>query len=266
MKVFFTIYIFYSGYDKLSQWGFSISGCIDGYSRRLMWLEVGPSNSDPRYIAKYYLDSVTNLQYCPMLLVTDPGSENVIIASIQSYLRRSGNDSFSGALSHRYCKSTSNQRIEAWWSLMRRDRIDWWITFFRGLDRNGDYNKSSLLEKYCMRFLMMPILKVTLHGISNRWNKHRINTNRNANNPAGIPDVLYFGADERFGKVAEPQDTHFMQAYTAEQSISGSLEFDTFARTWASENNIPRQYSTPHEALQSFFELRRHALVTYEGS
>jgi hypothetical protein len=46
------------GYDKLKPFGFAISGCIDGYSRRIMWLEVGPSNSNPRYIAKYYLDCI----------------------------------------------------------------------------------------------------------------------------------------------------------------------------------------------------------------
>jgi hypothetical protein len=42
----------------LKPFGFAISGCIDGYSRRIMWLEVGPSNSNPHYIAKYYLDCV----------------------------------------------------------------------------------------------------------------------------------------------------------------------------------------------------------------
>ncbi|EDO46933.1 predicted protein [Nematostella vectensis] len=29
------------GYDKLKPYGFCIHGCIDGYSRRIMWLEVG---------------------------------------------------------------------------------------------------------------------------------------------------------------------------------------------------------------------------------
>lgn len=28
------------GYDKLKPFGFCIHGCIDGYSRRLMWLEA----------------------------------------------------------------------------------------------------------------------------------------------------------------------------------------------------------------------------------
>ncbi|CAH3142902.1 unnamed protein product, partial [Porites lobata] len=35
------------GYDKLKPFGFCISGCIDGYSRRVMFLEVAASNNDP---------------------------------------------------------------------------------------------------------------------------------------------------------------------------------------------------------------------------
>lgn len=46
------------GHDKLKPFGFSVHGCIDGFSRRLLWLEVGPTNKNPEVIAKYYLDAV----------------------------------------------------------------------------------------------------------------------------------------------------------------------------------------------------------------
>ena len=35
------------GHDKLKPFGFSVHGCIDGFSRRLIWLEVGPTNKNP---------------------------------------------------------------------------------------------------------------------------------------------------------------------------------------------------------------------------
>ena len=41
------------GYDKLKPFGFAIHGAIDGYSRRILCLNVGPSNNDPRVIASY---------------------------------------------------------------------------------------------------------------------------------------------------------------------------------------------------------------------
>ena len=35
------------GYDKLKPYGFSIHGCIDGFSRKIIWMEVDPSNKEP---------------------------------------------------------------------------------------------------------------------------------------------------------------------------------------------------------------------------
>lgn len=52
------MYFTHFRYDKIKPYGFAINGAIDGYSRRIMWLEVGPSNSDPHYVAKYYMDCV----------------------------------------------------------------------------------------------------------------------------------------------------------------------------------------------------------------
>lgn len=40
-------YIWYmDGYDKLKLFGFCVYGVIDGYSRRILWFEVGIINND----------------------------------------------------------------------------------------------------------------------------------------------------------------------------------------------------------------------------
>ena len=39
------------GRDKLKPFGFSIHGCIDGFSRNLILLEVASSNKKPELIA-----------------------------------------------------------------------------------------------------------------------------------------------------------------------------------------------------------------------
>jgi hypothetical protein len=49
------------GHDKLKRWGFAIHGCCDGYSRYAIWLRVGYSNNDPRYILSYYLDAIEDI-------------------------------------------------------------------------------------------------------------------------------------------------------------------------------------------------------------
>ena len=35
------------GNDKLKRFGFAIHGCIDGFSRKLIWLFVSTTNNDP---------------------------------------------------------------------------------------------------------------------------------------------------------------------------------------------------------------------------
>lgn len=100
---------------------------------------------------------------------TDPGTENSIVAVIQPVLRHIGSDSFAGCNSHRYGKSPSNQvsksqmtivygyhlytniiiqRIEAFWSQLRKSVTDWWIQFFKEFQRDGHFNSTTFYHMY----------------------------------------------------------------------------------------------------------------------
>ena len=76
------------GYYKLKPWGFPIHGCIDGFTRCIMWLEVAHSNNLPEYAAMYYVEADKDLGGCPVEVVTDFGTENGLLASIQTYFRQ----------------------------------------------------------------------------------------------------------------------------------------------------------------------------------
>ena len=69
------------------------------------------------------------LHYC--------GTENIVIAGTQRFLRADCNDDLAGEKSHRYGPSTGNQRIEAWWANLRRSHLTWWINFFKDLVDRG---------------------------------------------------------------------------------------------------------------------------------
>ena len=74
------------GYDKLKPFGFSIHGCVDGFSgfsRRILWLEFQRSNKNPRLIARYFLNSVKGAHGCPACVYTDRGTENGILVAMQ---------------------------------------------------------------------------------------------------------------------------------------------------------------------------------------
>lgn len=93
-----------------------------------MFLEVASSNNDPKIIAGYYLECVKEVGGCPRLVETDCGTKNGVLASLESVFREQDQDQFSGLGGLRYGTSTSNQQIEAWWSIFQRFRSDWWIS------------------------------------------------------------------------------------------------------------------------------------------
>ena len=82
---------------------------MDGFSRRILWLEVTRSNNDPKVVAAFYLKQVKELGGCPLLLVTDCGSENGIAASIQCMFRTNDQDELAGVKQVLLitCKSTN---------------------------------------------------------------------------------------------------------------------------------------------------------------
>ena len=50
------------GYDKLKPFDFSIHGCIDGFNRKIMWLEIVKTNNNPHVIGKLFLDCIKEIK------------------------------------------------------------------------------------------------------------------------------------------------------------------------------------------------------------
>ena len=80
------------GNDKLVPFGIGISGCIDGFSRKLIWLNAYVTNKDPRIIGRYFLDAVIDIGGCPQIVRGDAGTENVNMRRIQEFLCSSKTD------------------------------------------------------------------------------------------------------------------------------------------------------------------------------
>ena len=69
------------GYDKLKPYGFPIHACIDGFSRKVLWLKVVRSNNNPVVVAKSYLEVVRENGGCPTKVRSDCGTENGLLAA-----------------------------------------------------------------------------------------------------------------------------------------------------------------------------------------
>lgn len=179
------------GYDKLKPYGFPVHGCIDGFSRRVMWLKVTRSNNDPSVVGRFFLECVVETGACPTLVRTDRGTENGTMATIQCFLRRNHHDQLSGIKAHRYGSSHSNQRIEAWWSQLKSSWSSWWIDFFKDLIDQGQLDTSNKLQMECVWFCFHTIIQNELNEAKDNWNSHHIRKSRN-HTPSGIPNKLYF--------------------------------------------------------------------------
>ena len=171
------------GYDKLKPWGFPIHGAIDGFSRKIIWLNVTRSNNSPDNIAQFYLKAVKDFNGCPVTMVTDLGTENGLVAAIQSYFRDNHD-------AHRYVPSPRNQRIEGWWSFFSKNRSTWWRNFFSDLESSEKIDLSYDLSKECVWYCFHDLLQRDIDTVKDHWNTHRIRRSR-YNTVSGRPDSLF---------------------------------------------------------------------------
>ena len=178
----------------MKPFGFSAHGCIDGFSRRLLWLEVGPTNENSEVIAKYYLDAVKQLGGVPRKIRSDDGTENSTIEAPHTFLGSSHNDEYAGPGCFIIGRSTANQRIESYWSHFVKDGPGWWISFFKDLSDLCLFNNSDPVHLECVRFCFMQILRNELHQVAEMWNQHLIASSKFANSsyPRGRPDCMFF--------------------------------------------------------------------------
>ena len=97
-------------------------GCKDGFSRKLIWLKVGWSNKNSDVIVYYYLDAISELGCVPHIIKADDGTEHALIKPIHIFLR-SINEKQGIENAFSITTSPQNQRIEAYWSILKWDRL-----------------------------------------------------------------------------------------------------------------------------------------------
>jgi hypothetical protein len=171
--------------DKMRQFGSEIHGCIDGWSRKMVWLHVGASNRIPEQILAYYVDAI-NLHHCmPSRQRSDRGAQNTLAAAVQMH--------YNGPESHIYGRSVANQLIESWWNQMYAYGIDFWIDYFKNLEANCLYDIDDEYQKRCSYVVFGPLIEETLDMVFTEWNGHMMR--KSNKNPGGVPDFLYSNSE-----------------------------------------------------------------------
>ncbi|KAF3850691.1 hypothetical protein F7725_012463 [Dissostichus mawsoni] len=145
------------GYDKLKPFGIGISGCIDGFSRKIMWLKCGPTNKNPEVIKNNFIDCIRNVGVIPMRLRTDCGTENGLMESVQCTLRHD----------HRLLRWCQKPHVWVFYEqpadrvlVVNIQKTKFWMDLFADLRDHGHFNGTH--EHQCLlRFCFMTVLQQT---------------------------------------------------------------------------------------------------------
>ena len=143
-------------------------------------------------------------------------------------MRRDFNDTFSSQASFWYDFSTSNQRIEAWWSQFRRAKGTWWINFFKNLVDCGIYDNSINYHVEMLRSCFMLIMQHELDEKKKIWNTHYTREVKNSESSPGRPNVLYFLPERSGGRNCSlpisMNDVEVCNAFVEQPPITGSAD------------------------------------------
>ena len=83
------------------------------------------------------------------------------------------------------------QRIESFWSQLRRLVVQFWITFFKDMRDLGQLDNSNPMHIDCLRFCFGQLVQSELDQAVHLWNNHCIRRQRFAECPSGIPNIIY---------------------------------------------------------------------------
>lgn len=102
------------GHDKMmgyqsSTFPLAIYGCIDTASRKLIWLKIWNTNSNPILVGKWYLEALLENGILPNYIRLDKGTETTTMSTIHAYLRSLQGDLNDPTESILFGPSPSNQ-------------------------------------------------------------------------------------------------------------------------------------------------------------
>ena len=125
----------------------------------------------------------------PHIIKANDGIEHALIEPVHIYLRSiNKEEGIENAFS--IVTSPQNQRIEAYWSIVQRDRLGWWKRFLQDLSDNDMLDTSDLVILDCVRFSFTDLIRHDLNRTKNEWDSHIISRGRNWGQ-SGKPTCMY---------------------------------------------------------------------------
>ncbi|XP_076843839.1 uncharacterized protein LOC143527165 isoform X3 [Brachyhypopomus gauderio] len=162
---------------KLIRYNIVVFGGIDGFSRKIMYLNAASNNKASTAYA-FFLDGVRRFGW-PKKVRADQGVENVDIAQAMFTVRGTGCGSFISG------KSVHNQRFFYFCRIERLWRDVWlavtqvYYDVLHTLEEDGLLDIADSLHLYCVHYSFLPRLKDDLSRFARGWDDHPVRTEQN---------------------------------------------------------------------------------------
>ncbi|KAJ8669242.1 hypothetical protein QAD02_001831 [Eretmocerus hayati] len=247
------------GFDKLKYFGFAITGCVDGFSRKVIWVAVGTTNNKPEVIAWHYLNAVKEEGCVPCMVRCDDGTENVKIELLQIALRSEHDDENANTRSFIRGPSTANERIEKYWRQLINHTAGFYITLFKNMEARRELDRLNPLHIEVLRYCFGPLLRSDIDRSTSEWNSHRIRQQHDLKVPCGIPDIIYH-CPEKYGARNCGKDVHLpgIDALIASQTIEPRLydeDIETFIKLLLPNSTVPTSIDEAYTLFRTVIEM-----------
>ena len=183
------------GHDKsmgFQNWTFPIAlyGSLDTFSRKLMFLKVWDSNSNPLITGRFFWEHLQETMTLPSNIRIDKGTETGKIATMQAYLRDhvSDIDDFTSCV--KYGPSTTN-KIERWWRDLNERLEKYFKLQLKSLLDELNYDPKNQNQRDALGYVFIPVVQRECNIFVDVWNSHRIRKQKGLELPTGIPNHMH---------------------------------------------------------------------------
>ncbi|KAI1821966.1 hypothetical protein F4861DRAFT_532618 [Xylaria intraflava] len=273
------------GYMKLQKMGFEIYAAIDAWSRRIIWIYVGPTACTAISTLKQFLRTMNEGRIRPLFTRADMGVETGLLAGAQGLLAQADGTAMAyegpngeqrihhqGSLlasCHIWGSSKENQRIEMWWRVFRTGSSDRYVRLAEELSASNYLNVQDDRDLIACYAIYGSRLRTDIAEFVQLWNNHTIRRQKNRPHVVhGKPTELYESSEVNWGIPIEEGSNADKMLRTMYEPLEAveidafyNEETDQWCRTQLAEMNFDEVLHTEEDHkrpyLQYYLELRR---------